>query len=167
MPDVCDLILDDHETIRRRFAELDEYRHADTQTLQRLWRPLATLLELHAAVEEHLVYPSLLDTGTRPKAETGDAIRDHNEIRDAVERASSAQPGSSTWWEAVVQAREHNSDHMAEEERGAIADLRAHPGKELRRELGAQWLIYQEEHAGLRGVEVHQRDPEAYLEDPG
>jgi hypothetical protein len=33
MPNICDLILDDHETFRRRFAELDEHRDAAPERL--------------------------------------------------------------------------------------------------------------------------------------
>ena len=47
-------------------------------------------LELHAAAEEEVFYPALLQVGLaahRPAGvedETLDAIKDHNEIRDAV-----------------------------------------------------------------------------------
>jgi hypothetical protein len=165
MPDICDLVLDDHETFRRRFAELDERRDADAQALLALWTPLAELLDLHAAVEEELFYPTLLQTGTQAREETEDAINDHNEIRDAVARARRAEPASAAWWEAVAEAREHNSDHMGEEERGAIADLRAHGEPSEREELGARWIAFRQEHAGLRGLEVEDRDVDEYLKE--
>jgi hypothetical protein len=167
MPDICDLILDDHEILRRRFAELDQDREASPEVVEGLWGPVATLLELHAAVEEQVFYPSLLDTGSRAKQETEDAIKDHNDIRHAVSRAGQATPGSQEWWEAVRQAREQNSDHMAEEERGALADLRAHASAGEREELGANWIRFRDEHSGLRGVAVSDKDPKLYLKDPG
>jgi hypothetical protein len=166
MPDICDLILDDHETLRRRFAELDRSRDDPTDLLTTEWSPVGELLELHAAAEEKVFYPCLLETGTQAEEETDDAINDHNEIRDAVRRADSADPGTGEWWDAVTQAREKNSDHMAEEERGAIADLRANADDDTRRDLGARWLDYREEHAGLRGVKVENKDPERYIEHP-
>ncbi|PZS15585.1 MAG: hypothetical protein DLM54_12435 [Acidimicrobiales bacterium] len=42
MPDICDRSLDDHETLRRRFAELDQQRDAGPEALARMWDPLAT-----------------------------------------------------------------------------------------------------------------------------
>lgn len=165
VPDICDLVLDEHDTFRRRFAELDEMRDADADSLLGVWSPLAELLELHAAVEEDVFYPTLLDTGTKADEETRDAINDHNEIRDAVERAGDAEAGSEAWWKAVTEAREQNSDHMAEEERGAIADLRAHVSEERRAELGARWVSFRTKHAGLRGIEVEDRDPDQYIRE--
>lgn len=167
MPDVCDLILDDHETQRRRFAELDEHRQAPAKVLATLWSPLADLLELHAATEEKLFYPRLLESGTRARDETEDAITDHNQIRDAVRRAANVGAGTAKWWKAVKAAREANSDHMAEEERGALADLRSHDSGEDRLRLGAEWLAFVSEHAGMRGLRAEDRDPDRYVESAG
>lgn len=165
VPDICDLILDDHETQRRRFAELDEHRDGPPEVLQSHWGPLGVMLELHAAAEEELFYPRLLAVGVEAKDETEDAISDHNEIRDAVRRANDLQAGSDEWWDAVRAARESNGDHMAEEERGALADLRAHDDPSIRAELGARWVEYTTEHAGLRGLSVTDRDPDHYVEE--
>lgn len=167
MPDVCDLILDDHEAFRRRFAELDERRggRAGTEVLRELWDPLAAHLELHAAAEEAVFYPMLLDEGVRAGEETDDAINDHNEIRDAVRRAGGEAPGTEPWWQAVDDAREANSAHMAEEERGAIADARSNAPGDRRDALGARWRAFTDEHAGMRGLEAHDRDPDAYIRE--
>lgn len=165
MPDICDLILDDHETQRRRFAELDEVRDAPPEKLAERWGPLATLLEQHAAGEEAVFYPALLRFGVAAEEETEDAISDHNDIRDAVRRAAQAAPGSDEWWKAVSDAREANSDHMGEEERGAIADLRAHDDVEGRRALGDRWVAWSGEHADGRGVPDRDRDADTYIRD--
>ncbi len=165
MPDICDLVLDDHATFRRRFAELDLKRGDDG--VGELWQPLAELLELHAAAEEAVFYPCLVETGTRGRDETGESIDDHNKIRDAVFAANRATPGTEAWWSAVDTARAENSDHMAEEERGAIADLRQHADDATREQLGTRWISYRDEHAGLRGVEVRDKDPQEYLRNPG
>src|SRR4051794_41409715 len=87
VPDICDLILDDHEIFRRRFAELDDERRSDVAVVCALWAPLAEHLERHANAEEDLFYPALLRRGADAEEETDDAIRDHNKIRDAVRRA--------------------------------------------------------------------------------
>lgn len=167
MPDICDLILDDHEILRRRFAELDENRHSSADVLAARWRPLADLLELHAAAEEELFYPELLRSGTRARDETEDAISDHNKIRDALRRAAAAEPGRGEWWQAVRDAREANSDHMAEEERGALADLRAHDQREERMHLGDRWVAFTTEHAGMRGLRAEDRDVDTYIDQAG
>lgn len=165
MPDVCDLILDDHEQFRRRFAELDEARGAGAGTtrLGELWEPIASQLEVHAACEEELFYPMLLESGVRADEETTDAVSDHNDIRDAVRRAGEAKVGDDAWWSAVDDARSANSDHMAEEERGAIPDARRHADDRRREELGAGWVRFEDEHAGGRNLEIVDKDPDRYV----
>ena len=54
MTDVTQLILDDHETFRSRFAELDDLRN-DPSRAGPVWEALARLLEVHASAEEEHV----------------------------------------------------------------------------------------------------------------
>ena len=164
-PDICDLILEQHEEFRRRFADLDELHDADAATLSGVWGPLADLLEAHAAAEEELFYPRLLDLGDEPVEETEDAITDHNDITGAVERSRALEVGSDDWWDAVDAAREENSEHTAEEERGALADFRRNAPDELRRELGAAWLTWHGNRAG--GYDRDQQDLVEYVDEHG
>ena len=59
MPDVIRLILDDHESFRARFAELEQLRD-DPTAAAAVWAPLAADLEVHASAEEQFFYPQLL-----------------------------------------------------------------------------------------------------------
>lgn len=165
MPDICDLILDDHEYFRRRFAELDELSSGDgpAPRLTAVWGPLSAELDLHAAAEEQIFYPELLASAQRAVEETKDAVSDHNEIRDGVRRAEGLEVGSDGWWEAVNATRDANSDHMAEEERGAIADFRRSVETSTREALGARWLAFAAEHPGGRDVDRRDRDPDRYI----
>ena len=165
MPDICDLILDHHEIQRRRFAELDELRRAgQPEELERVWSPLADFLELHADAEEQLFYPQLLRKGDDAVDETDDAITDHNAIRDAVRSSRDQQVGSAGWWDAVDEARKQNGDHMAEEERGAVADYRTNTSREDRGRLGADFDAYCRQHAGGRGINLRDKDADQYIE---
>ena len=169
VPDVCDLVLDEHEQFRRRFADLDEQRAAgaSAEMVGRLWDPLGALLERHADAEEELFYPVVIEVGVHGGDETDDAVNDHNEIREAVRRAADASAGSEEWWQAVLDARARNSDHIAEEEREAIPDLRTHLGRARRDELGAAWLEFADRHAGARGLSLGDTDPDSYLAEHG
>jgi hemerythrin superfamily protein len=169
MPDITDVILDEHETFRRRFAELDDKRAdaAPAADLEQVWRPLADLLERHAAAEEELFYPRLLARGENANDETRDALSDHNDIRAAVARAQALTPGSDDWWTAVIDARNSNSDHMAEEEREAFPDFREHVARDERDRLGGDWLDFTQRHAGARGLDLDQRDVDRYLRRHG
>lgn len=163
MSDVCDVVLEEHAEFRRRFAELDTHHDSDAATLGALWQPLADLLDRHAAAEEEVLYPKLLHRGSDAEDETDDAIDDHNKIRDAVREATRHTAGSPAWWGAVRQAREQNSDHMAEEERGALADFRMHTGRADRDALGARFLDFNARHTPPTRADARDKDPGTYI----
>jgi hypothetical protein len=164
--DITQLILDDHEWFRRRFAELDDLRAegAEPSALRAVWRPLADLLDVHAEAEERIFYPQLLRKGANdPEEETLDAIGDHNDIRDAIRRADAAAVGTAAWWAGVNAARAANTEHMAEEEDDALADYRRNSDAAARRELGRAFLQFKATHRTAAAVDTSDKDPEAYV----
>lgn len=169
MPDITELILDDHEWFRRQFAQLDELRAAgtaDSENLRAVWQPLADHLDVHAVAEEEIFYPQLLRRGGDSAVdETLDAIGDHNEIRDGVHEAARHPIGTDAWWEGVQQARDANDEHMAEEENEGLPDFRLHAASGLRDALGKQFADFMSRHEGARGIDVGDKDPQAYVRD--
>lgn len=129
MTDVTTLILGDHETLRRRFAALDDLGRLDGPThlddLATAWSQLAALLDAHASAEEAVFYPRVLRLVRR--SETVTAIGDHNNIRAAVAEAARQPVATHKWRDAVHAARQANSKHMAEEERDVLPASAAQP----------------------------------------
>jgi hypothetical protein len=162
MPDVIRLILDDHETFRTQFAELDGLRE-DPKAAAELWRGLAALLETHASAEEEHFYPALLREVDDSEDETKDAIGDHDDIRDGVRRAAAAEVGSDDWWEAVQDARKANDHHLEEEEQDDLPDFLRAASVELRQELGAKFQQFKDEHRGAKGLSGEDKDPDRYI----
>ncbi len=166
--DITQLILDDHHEQRRRFAILEHIDRNDSAALSAVWQRLAEFLEVHAEAEEQLFYPELLRVGkgvegTSPKAETVDAIGDHNDIRDAVAAVADHEVGSDGWYDAVAKANEANSDHMAEEEREGLTDFRRHAGLQLRHDLAVAFAAFEATH--VTGVTPVDKDPESYVRE--
>lgn len=166
--DITEFILADHHEQRRMFALLDEVGD-DPERLGPVWNRLSILLEVHADAEERLFYPRLLSVGEgagdadSASGEAKDAIRDHNDIRDGIRRAGQQSVGSRAWWQAVTDTRIANSDHMAEEERQALADFRRHVTPEARHDLAVEFAVYEAAHAG--GVPVADKDPDRYARE--
>ncbi len=169
--DITELILSDHHEQRRMFAVLDELREAPAEQVAPVWDRLKVLLEVHAEAEEQLFYPKLLEVGQgagskdSPEGETGDALHDHNEIRDAVSAVGKHEVGSDEWWQAVAEARKANSTHMGEEEREALADFRRHASLQARHDLALQFAVFEAAH--FRGVEADDHDPKQYVAEHG
>src|SRR5258708_26508273 len=124
--DITQLILDDHGEQRRLFAILEQIDDADRSTLAAAWSRLAAFLELHAACEEEPFYPALIRVGLRsghatgPEAETLDAIKDHNEIRDAITQGARYEVGTLAWRASIAGFNRTNGDHRAGRQREGL-----------------------------------------------
>lgn len=169
--DITELILADHNWFREQFARLDGVQARAPRrsvALEPIWRPLADKLDVHAYIEEKIFYPQLLRKGTDdPKAETLDAIGDHNDIRDGVRDANNAEVGSDEWWAAVGRARQANDEHMGEEEREGLSDFRRHAPAGLRAALGEQYREFMADHPTTKGLPIVDRDPQTYVDEAG
>lgn len=169
MPDITMLILADHTWFREQFAQLDYVQArtpVDRGELEKVWRPLAEKLDLHAYIEEEIFYPELLKRGAEdPEAATIDAIGDHNDIRDGVRDADAAALGTEQWWSAVGRARKANDEHMGEEEREGLSDFRRHAPAELRNSLGQRYHDFMIAHPTTDGVPITDRDPHEYVSE--
>jgi hypothetical protein len=167
--DITEVILHQHAEQRRMFAMLDEVPRTDKGTLAAVWKRLEIFLETHAEAEEKYFYPELLRLGRGAsdaddaEEEVEDAVKDHNDIRDALREVGRHEPGSDEWWQAVTDCRVSNSTHMAEEERQDLADFRRHAGLDLRHEIALKFLTYESAHAA-EGITPQNKDADEYLE---
>lgn len=168
--DITEVILYDHHEQRRMFAMLEEIDAADQDALSAVWGRLRILLEVHAKAEELLFYPRLvklqrdLIEEESPQEETEDAIHDHNEIRDAIAGVDGHEVGSVDWLKAIAEVNEVNSDHMAEEERQGLTDVRRHLDRDERHRMAVAFLAFESRHAAA-GVTPHDEDPEEYVSE--
>jgi hypothetical protein len=160
--DITALILSEHDTFRRAFTELAEV--SDVEQLRARWTELADSLEVHASGEEEIFYPELLQDVPDSGDDTEHAVKDHNEIRDAVRAVADHEVGSDAWWEAVGAAREANSEHLDEEEKDVLPPFRETVELDRRTELGIRWLAFHEQHDRARGLSGADKDPEQYVE---
>ena len=168
--DVTEVILHQHAEQRRMFAMLEEWPRDDEDGLDALWKRLEILLEVHAEAEERFFYPELVRRGEgggdadSMEEEVVDAIKDHNEIRDAIRSVRRCRAGSEKWWAAVTAANVANSDHMAEEERQDLTDFREQASLQLRHALAVKLLRFEAEH-WARGVTPVDKRPKRYVEE--
>ncbi|AXH96468.1 hemerythrin domain-containing protein [Ornithinimicrobium avium] len=166
--DITEVILHQHAEQRRMFGMLQEFPRDDTEGLAAVWERLQILLETHAEAEERYFYPELLRLGTgagdaaSAEEEVQDAVKDHNDIREAIRQVTDAEPGSDAWWTAVTDCDLHNSEHMAEEERQDLADFRQRTSLQLRHEIAVAFLRYESLKAAT-GIAPKDKDPQGYV----
>lgn len=165
--DIAEVILKDHQEQRYLFSLLEQMDRSATEDLSEIWGRLSAFLEVHARAEELFFYPTLLRDGRgeggMPDAssETKDAIKDHNEIRDAIAEVLKHQVGSKDWFNAINEVNKANSDHMGEEERQGLADFRRTVTLTARHELAIQFIVF--EAKNINGITARDIDPETYV----
>ncbi|MEO7161974.1 MAG: hemerythrin domain-containing protein [Bdellovibrionia bacterium] len=165
--DITQLILDDHQEQRRLFGMLEQVDRSESEKLTAIWTRLSAFLEVHAEAEEKFFYPELLRLGkgvgaqTTPEDETEDAIKDHNEIRDAISAVAAHEVGSKKWYQAVAATNKANSDHMGEEEREGLTDFRRHISLQIRHDLAVDFAVFEALH--INGVKPVNKDPDKYI----
>lgn len=167
MTEITALILAEHEAFGRRSLDLWGFRPHGASTAQApAWRDFADRLEVHAAVEEEILYPALPKRGSDEAPEEAlDAIGDHHQILDAIREAAATEDASLEWWDAVLEYRKANDEHLEEQERDIIPSFREHSDDELRSVLGREWLQFKPRHSGARGVSGDDVDSGAYVEE--
>jgi hemerythrin-like domain-containing protein len=161
--DITALILSEHEAFRRAFTEIEEL--SDPEELGRRWRELAGQLEVHAAGEETVLYPELLQDVDDSEGDTEHAVKDHNEIRETTSAVDQHEVGSQAWWEAFRAAREATVEHLAEEENDVLPPFQSSVSAEHRDELGMRWLQFHEQHENAEGLSGEPVDPQAYVSE--
>ena len=172
MVDITEVIAHQHEEQRRLFSYLEQWPADDTEGLGAVWRRLAILLEIHADAEEQHFFPVVLEHGVGQADAEGideevvDALGDHNEIRDAIRKADAEKVGTSAWWEAVTACNVANSNHMGEEERQDLTELRRRVSLQQRHDIAVAFLRQEALHAA-EGVPVEDVVPEEYVERGG
>jgi hemerythrin-like domain-containing protein len=157
------LILSEHEAFRRAFTEIEGL--CDPEELGRRWRELADQLEVHAAGEETIFYPELLQDVDDSEGDTEHAVKDHNEIRETTSAVDQHEVGSSAWWEAFRAAREATVEHLAEEENDVLPPFQSSVSAEQRDELGLRWLQFHEQHENAEGLSGEPVDPQEYVQE--
>lgn len=168
--DITDLILDEHNEQRRLFLEIDDLANGgDGGALKAVWARLRGLLDRHAEAEERFFYPELLKVGRgaadsdSAADETRDAIKDHNDIRDAAAKVDTLDVGSDEWFKAVAATNKANGDHMAEEERQGLSDFRRNADPGLRDRLAQEFARFSAEH--LTGVKPVDKNADDYVKE--
>jgi iron-sulfur cluster repair protein YtfE (RIC family) len=118
----------DHQIIRSHLEQLNSPEAARTQTLE----SLKSLLALHNAIEENLVYPAIANVaGDQAEAmqlfhETAEA----DILLDALSRAATDENGR-TFGESLRQLTAGIEAHIQEEETTAFPLLESAPAAEL------------------------------------
>ena len=168
MPDIIELIFDDHEWFRRQFAALDELkarRRVDITAVEAVWTRWRNAWICTLQPKRKSSIPSFSASARRtPRKKPSTRSGTTTTSATVSEPRRDTPILSEEWWAEVGRTRRANDEHMAEEEREGLADFRTAPA-ELRESLGRRFAEYFLVHRSTKDVDTSDKDPQEYVRE--
>ena len=147
---VFSLLHEDHENVSLIFKKIDSMKSKETaQTHEQLFKELSTELELHAKVEEDIVYPVFKKHGeTRQIVEK--SVREHKEIDNLLYELKGMRPDDQQWMGKLGELQRKVEHHVKEEEEQLFPQGRKIISEDQAQQLGETFEEKKEELRGQR-----------------
>jgi hemerythrin superfamily protein len=148
--DIFTLLHEDHENVSLIFKKIESIKSKETaQTHEQLFKELSTELELHAKVEEDIVYPVFEKHGeTRQIIE--ESVREHKQIDRLLSELKGMRPDDQKWMGKLGELRQEVEHHVKEEEEQLFPQGRKIIGEDQAQQLGKTVEKKKEELRGQR-----------------
>lgn len=132
--DAFELLKKDHRKVSQLFSGIES---ASGQAKMKLFGQLKAELDLHAHIEETVLYPAIEDTNEAREI-TLEAYEEHKVVKDLLGALASAGAPDEVW-DAKLTVLKENVEHHVKEEEGELFDkARKALGDERIEELGAE-----------------------------
>ncbi|HLL71452.1 MAG TPA: hemerythrin domain-containing protein [Pyrinomonadaceae bacterium] len=133
--DAFEMLKNDHAKVSSIFDQLEPA--TDATTRQQLFTQLKQELDIHAHIEETVLYPAL-----KQAAETRDiteeAYEEHQEVKDLLAELQTTPPDSEEWGDMILELRENVEHHVEEEEGEMFTKARQVLSEQQINEIGAR-----------------------------
>ena len=131
---VFDILKEDHKKVAGIFEKLEPTTERAVKTREELFARLKTELDVHALVEEKVLYPALEQIEeTRDIALEG--FEEHRIVKQLLAEMDDMSKESEEWTAKLTVLKENVEHHVEEEENEMFKKARAALNKELIEEL--------------------------------
>jgi hemerythrin superfamily protein len=122
-----------HREVEELFEKIEKTSDRATKTRNSLFAVLATKIELHAQIEEKVLYPAgkPVDEDT-----TLEAYEEHALVRDMIKKVQKTKSSDETFMAKVTLLKELIEHHVKEEESEYFPKLKEKLGDEALADLG-------------------------------
>jgi hypothetical protein len=110
------LLKKDHQTVSELFERVEAARG---QAKLAAFKKLKTELDVHAHIEEKILYPAL-EKPDESRDITLEAYEEHRVVKDLLAELAAGEPGDE--WNAKLTVLQENVDHHVDEEEGELFD---------------------------------------------
>ncbi len=135
--DAFELLKQDHKTVSGIFKQLDETTERGVKTREELFTRLKTELDIHAYIEETMLYPKLKEAKETHDI-TLEAIEEHKVVKSLLAELEAMPKDREQWGAKLTVLKENVEHHVEEEEDEMFPDGRKVLSQEQLEELGAR-----------------------------
>ena len=114
-PSAIDLLKEDHAYVRQSYRNFEKMDHDDRKAVQALVQEVCTALEVHAKVEETVVYPALRRAMDEPDL-LEEAEIEHESAKTLIRRLKRMKPSDRAYIPTFTVLCEYVLHHVKEEE---------------------------------------------------
>jgi len=133
--DAFEILKTDHAKVSSLFEQIEAT--TDTTTRQGLFTQLKQELDVHAHIEETILYPALKGaTETRDIIE--EAYEEHQEVKDLLAELAATPADNEEWSDLIIELKENVEHHVEEEEGEMFPQARTVLSAEQITEIGAR-----------------------------
>ncbi len=116
--DAFELLKQDHKTVSGIFEKLEPTTERGVKTREELFTQLKQELDVHARIEEEILYP-VLKEAKETEDITLEAFEEHHVIKQLLAELE-AMPKDDESWGAKLKVLQENVEHHVEEEEGEM-----------------------------------------------
>ncbi|HEX8634090.1 MAG TPA: hemerythrin domain-containing protein [Pyrinomonadaceae bacterium] len=135
MMDAFELLKNDHAKVSALFERIEPA--TDATTRQQLFTQLKQELDVHAHIEETILYPALKQAAATRDI-TEEAYEEHQEVKDLLAELEATPADSEEWSDILLELRENVEHHVEEEEGEMFTKAREVLSAQQLNEIGAQ-----------------------------
>jgi iron-sulfur cluster repair protein YtfE (RIC family) len=132
--DAFELLKQDHKKVSQLFSKIESAKAAAKTSL---FNQLKAELDLHAHIEETVLYPALENTDEAREI-TLEAYEEHKVVKDLLSELANAGTLNDEWDAKLTVLKENVEHHVEEEEGELFGKARKALGQERIEELGAE-----------------------------
>lgn len=133
--DVFELLKKDHEKVSGIFEKLEPTTERGVKTREELFAQLKNELDVHAKLEEELLYP-VLKEADETKDITLEAFEEHHVVKQLLSELEELPKDDETWGAKLTVLKENVEHHVKEEEGEMFKGARKVLSREQIEELG-------------------------------
>jgi hemerythrin superfamily protein len=116
--DVYELLKTDHKTVSELFKKFEQTTTRASKTREDLFTKIQQELELHAALEEEMLYP-LLEEAEETHEIALEAVQEHDVVKKLLAELADMDLGDEEF-DAKLTVLKENVEHHVEEEEGEM-----------------------------------------------